>query len=603
VSVSVSKKTDNIELRLTAYHNCDDVQLFWRTTVDGQADAMIPRCLGFKIERKRKDRDGKWGRVEVLRNRVGFSDGSDIEDNAAAVYTTKPSSIWPFQRYDWTDHGANNGQTVQYNIKAMRLPEGGVAGEVELLEIAESGWTEAIAVSANSENGISAYFNRGMVMSQYVARIIREKNWKPEDILPHIKELEDPLRVFLSGELRKEMLKIIGEVWIDPCLELYAALYELNDRELIDGLKLLRERAHILLANGSDKDHDENLMARGELIKANVDVRDRLLRGKGLGHNKFAVVVKDKENAIKAWTGSTNWSSTGLCTQLNNGILIEKEAIAKEFLEQWHRLDNAGNCFTKKLIDANDNSPRSVGIDANDKSQRSDGKVDVWFTPMHKESTENVGPDLQALIKLVNNAKHAILFVMFEPGEKSELVSSILEMSKKIYVRGVKNTVKNSKETFSLHEKGRSEEFNTPVIQPQGIEKGFSAWVDEITRKQFITTEKHEGIGHAITHAKMIVIDPLDEDCKVITGSHNFSKSASEKNDENFIVIHGNRPLAEACAVSCLATYTHYRWRAYLKEMASAGKKPWSHLSASPNWQVDYLTKERKRYLGIWCPQ
>jgi len=368
-------------------------------------------------------------------------------------------------------------------------------------------------------------------------------------------------------------------------------LYELNDRELIDGLKLLSERAHILLANGSDKDHDENLMARGELIKANVDVRDRLLRGKGLGHNKFAVVVKDKKNAIKAWTGSTNWSSTGLCTQLNNGILIEGEEIAGIFHQQWHRLDNAGNCFTEKLIDANDNSPRSAG------------GVDVWFTPMHKKSTENVGPDLQELINLVNNAKHAILFVMFEPGDKSELVSSILEMSKKIYVMGVKNTVKNSKETFSLHEKGRSEEFNTPVIQPQGIEKGFSAWVDEITRKQFITTEKHEGIGHAITHAKMIVIDPLDEDCKVITGSHNFSKSASEKNDENFIVIHGNRPLAEAYAVSCLATYTHYRWRAYLEEMASTGKKPWSHLSPKADWQVDYLTEERKRYLGIWCPQ
>jgi phosphatidylserine/phosphatidylglycerophosphate/cardiolipin synthase-like enzyme len=479
----------------------------------------------------------------------------------------------------------------------MRLPEGGVAGEVELLEIAESGWTEAIAVSANSENGISAYFNRGMVMSQYVARIIREKKWKPEDILPHIKELEDPLRVFLSGELRKEMLKIIGEVWIDPGLELYAALYELNDRELIDGLKLLRERAHILLANGSDKDHDENLMARGELIKANVDVRDRLLRGKGLGHNKFAVVVAVEENkkyAIKAWTGSTNWSSTGLCTQLNNGILIEGKEIAEIFLQQWHRLDNAGNCFTEKLIDANDKSPRSAGC------------VDVWFTPMHNNFGKNeadAGTDLQALIKLVNNAKHAILFVMFEPGDKSELVSSIFEMSKNIYVRGVKNTVRNSKETFSLHEKGQSEEFNTPVIQPQGIEKGFSAWVDEITRKQFITTEKHEGIGHAITHAKMIVIDPLDDNCKVVTGSHNFSKSASERNDENFLVIHGNRPLAEAYAVSCLATYSHYRWRAYLEEKTRAHEKPWSHLSSDPNWQAEYLSKERKKHLDLWCKQ
>jgi phosphatidylserine/phosphatidylglycerophosphate/cardiolipin synthase-like enzyme len=594
VSVSVSKKTGNIELRLTAYHNCDDVQLFWRTTVDEQADAMIPGCLGFKIERKRKDRDGKWGCVEVLRNRVGFSDGSDIEDNAAAVYTTEPSSIWPFQRYDWTDHGANNGQTVQYNIKAMMLPEGKRIGIDELSEIAESGWTEPININAYCDNGISTFFNRGMVMSQYIARILREKRWKPKDILENIEKIEDPLRLFLSGEIRIEMLKLIKEVSKNTDLELYAALYELNDRELIDGLKSLRERAHIVLANGSDKKGDENAQARAELRSENVDVHDRMLGGKGLGHNKFAVVVNDKKNAIRAWTGSTNWTFTGLCTQLNNGILIENPEIAGIFLDQWNKLKDAGNSFTKELLNSNKKSPYSS----------KDATAEVWFTPIRlSRGSSSPGPDLQALIKIVESAKNAILFVMFEPGNNSELISSILNMSEKILVRGVENTVGKKGEAFSLHEKGKSQEFMTPIIQPEGVEDGFSAWIKEITRKEFITTGQHQGIGHAITHAKMIVIDPLDKDCKVITGSHNFSKSASEKNDENFIVIHGNKQLAEAYVVSCLAIYSHYRWRAYLKEMTSAGKKPWSHLSTKADWQVDYLTEERKRYLGIWCPQ
>jgi phosphatidylserine/phosphatidylglycerophosphate/cardiolipin synthase-like enzyme len=318
------------------------------------------------------------------------------------------------------------------------------------------------------------------------------------------------------------------------------------------------------------------------------------LRGKGLGHNKFAVVASvngDEKSAIKVWTGSTNWSFTGLCTQLNNGILIEDPAIAEMFLKQWNLLDNAGNCFTKKLIDANDRSPQSSG------------SIDVWFAPMHNNFGEDApGPDLKELIEMVLGAKRAILFVMFEPGEKSKLVSSILGMPDNIYVRGVKNTVANSSETFSLHEKGTSQEFRTRVIQPEGIKKDFSGWIGEVTREQFITTGKNKGIGHAITHAKMIVIDPLDEDCKIITGSHNFSKSASEKNDENFVVIHGNKPLAEAYAVSCLATYSHYRWRAYLKETASSGKIPWSHLSDNPVWQAKYLSSQRKKHLDLWCP-
>jgi hypothetical protein len=41
------------------------------------------------------------------------------------------------------------------------------------------------------------------------------------------------------------------------------------------------------------------------------------------------------------------------------------------------------------------------------------------------------------------------------------------------------------------------------------------------------------------------------------TGSHNFSSSASEGNDDNFVVIWGNHAMAEAYAAACLGTYRH----------------------------------------------
>ncbi len=581
--VNTSKTAEDIELSLTAYHNCDDVQLFWRAKVDGKMYEKIPRCLGFKIERQRMTKNNDWGKIEILKNRVGFSDNNASEK----AYLPMPSSIWPFQRYDWTDHGANSGQTVRYNVKAMYLPEGGVAGNDILLEIADSGWTEAITVSAKSENGISAYFNRGIVISQFLARLIQKNSWTLENIKEHVAKLNDPLRLFLSGELRTEMLKIIEEVLGDKDLELYAALYELSDEELITQLIKLQGRAHVVLANGSVKGGDGNKCAREKLRNSGVDVYNRCLKV-GLAHNKFVVVAKGG-TALKAWTGSTNWSTTGLCTQLNNGILIENSEIAKEFLDQWHRLANAGNKFTPELVNANDESPQKKNC------------AEVWFTRMHNRSKENgLGRDLQALVDLVKEAKHAILFVMFSPGD--EPLNSILKRSSHIYVRGVVNTISKSEEKFLLYgDKESAKEYKTAMVQPEGIKNGFSAWVEEVTRGQFLYPIEHPGIGHAITHAKMIVIDPLSDNCKVISGSHNFSKSASEKNDENFLIIHANRPLAEAYAVSCLATYTHYRWRAYLKEMATAGKKPWSHLSGDPDWQANYLSPERRKHLDLWC--
>jgi hypothetical protein len=68
----------------------------------------------------------------------------------------------------------------------------------------------------------------------------------------------------------------------------------------------------------------------------------------------------------------------------------------------------------------------------------------------------------------------------------------------------------------------------------------------------------------AIVHSKVIVIDPFSDQCAVITGSHNFSVSASEKNDENLVIVRGNQKLAQAYALHINGVYDHYSWRAFL---------------------------------------
>jgi phosphatidylserine/phosphatidylglycerophosphate/cardiolipin synthase-like enzyme len=73
--------------------------------------------------------------------------------------------------------------------------------------------------------------------------------------------------------------------------------------------------------------------------------------------------------------------------------------------------------------------------------------------------------------------------------------------------------------------------------------------------------------GHAIIHDKIIVIDPLDKErCTVITGSHNLGYKASYCNDENLLIIQGNRDLAISYAVHVIDLYDHYVMRARLEE-------------------------------------
>jgi len=576
------------QINLTVYNNCDDVQLFWCTKITDNKINGIPNCIGFSIERQRKDSAGNFGSTEILRNRVGFSI-ENISTDSDSI--SKPSNIWPFQSYKWTDYGANNNEILRYRIVALRLPSNGIPGTSILEEITASDWTEPIEVNANCNNNTYAFFNRGFVMSQFVARIARQNNWGPRDIKNHIKDMEEPLRRFLSGELRLALLGLLDEVIRNPDLELYAALYELSDEELISQLILLHQRAHIVLSNGSDKKGDGNADARKTLNNANVDVHDRILRTKGLGHNKFAVVFnKRTKKPIKIWTGSTNWASTGLCTQANNAILLEDEHIAKFYYDQWNNLAEAGDNFPPELVEENATSPKISG------------NTRVWFTRIRNKSKKNVGlgADLQELIDQVKTAKKCVLYVMFQPG--AEPLKTILNLPTNIIVKGTVSTLtSDNEEKFSLD--GNETTHRSELVVPEGITVNFSYWLKEVTRSEFLYPFQNPGIGHAITHSKMIVIDPLDKiNCKVITGSHNFSGSASEMNDENFVVISGNQKLAQAYAVACLSTYNHYRWRVHVKEKMGKGEKPWSHLSDKPTWQDTYnRDKELISMLKYWC--
>jgi phosphatidylserine/phosphatidylglycerophosphate/cardiolipin synthase-like enzyme len=105
------------------------------------------------------------------------------------------------------------------------------------------------------------------------------------------------------------------------------------------------------------------------------------------------------------------------------------------------------------------------------------------------------------------------------------------------------------------------------------------------------------GGGHAIIHSKVVVIDPFSADDVVITGSHNFSTSASSKNDEDFIIIRGDRPLAEAYAVNIMGAYAHYRWRALLTQV----RKPFNGLRDNAAWQAPMLRANQRdlRFLGV----
>src|SRR4029077_4680374 len=203
--------------------------------------------------------------------------------------------------------------------------------------------------------------------------------------------------------------------------------------------------------------------------------------------------------------------------------------------------------------------------------------------------------DLDYLKKLVQGAKKGILFTMFNPGD--EPLNTILQRQQAgVYVRGVVNQEpQKTRQQISVIKNAHPKQFFLDVVEPQGVKTAFASWASEVTRQEFIAN-----VGWAITHSKALVIDPFGPSPIVVTGSHNFSDSASQKNDDNFVVVRGHPKLAEAYAVACVNAYNHYRFRSYLIECKQAGKDPFSHLTDDPGWQAEYRKGDTLDDLHFW---
>jgi phosphatidylserine/phosphatidylglycerophosphate/cardiolipin synthase-like enzyme len=572
---------------LRVYANEDDALLFWSIT------APIPGCRGFAIERK-ITRSGQQKETRgFLPNRTAFQ-GEVIKQDANGQQILKPSTDWPFQRFSWTDHDANTGDTVSYRIVPMIRAKAG--GPLATLDHEATDFSVARTLGDVPKGAkYRPFFNRGFVMSQFMSRYLSEQHLSLKAFKDQIKDVggqdaEHTIRAFLSGDLRLEMKSLLDAAAKDGT-DIFAALFELSDDELIAGLVKLGKKAHIVLANGSvqqakgqtaedARKQDENKDARATLVAAGVDVDkdNRFISPGALGHNKFLVAVDKSGKAVRAWTGSTNWAPTGLCTQVNNGLLIDDAAVANVYLEQWHRLRAAGSGFPADLV-ASNSAPHKVSAD-----------VTVWFSRTSKEV------DLAALNDEVANAKQGILFLMFMPGGKGVLAAvSKRSTEPNLYVRGVVSELPNGLNDASVADvhlvTGTARnDLHLDIIQPEGVKNPMANFAAEVTHQQFTSQ-----VGHAIIHSKVLVIDPFSDHPVVITGSHNFSTSASDSNDENYIIIRGDKALAEAYAVNVEGAYQHYRWRAFLDQSNS----PFDGLVDNDAWQAPKL-KAAAVELGFW---
>jgi phosphatidylserine/phosphatidylglycerophosphate/cardiolipin synthase-like enzyme len=119
------------------------------------------------------------------------------------------------------------------------------------------------------------------------------------------------------------------------------------------------------------------------------------------------------------------------------------------------------------------------------------------------------------------------------------------------------------------------------------LDHGFEGWLQEMPIA---------GRGNILIHTKVVVVDFTTDSPTVISGSHNLSRPASEKNDENYLIIQGNRDLADSYGVEVMRIYDHYRARWVAEQVAKGEFKGGGVLSDTDAWTERYFKKDSLPY-------
>jgi phosphatidylserine/phosphatidylglycerophosphate/cardiolipin synthase-like enzyme len=584
-----------------AFANNDVVTIAW------SYGAKPEGCMGFALYRI-----DSTGAETALPSHAVFP-GETIE----AGQTT---AQFPVQKFYWKDVYARlvGDKTGNYTFRYKVVPLEGEPDALKPMASLPILTTNEVTVSGVCSPSLTAIFNRGLISTQHVSETLKGKV-STTSLLAAIKVPGNQLRKDLAGDILGTLTGFVARA--KKSGSIYAALYELTDVELVQSLEGIGNKLNIVLANivakpkpgGSEETPGENDDSESKLKASRATLLYRQPPSSHIVHNKFLIYVNASGVPQAVLTGSCNWTDTGLCAQTNNSIVIEDQTVAARYMAYWKKLQadeiahEAGSPFQDKPLRTFNGTGKNLNLD---KGTDDASTLTSYFSPNTPKArskargkTEPFPVDMKDLSDRVMAAKNAVLFLAFIPGTPSitEFAAAAQKANKDLFVRGCV-TSPDAAGNFYYDMKGTS-----PPKKQKGVKNPPAPQDSRVIAAQALGKTVPRGwqkellkAGFAITHDKIVVIDPFADDCVVVTGSHNLGYQASYNNDENLVMIEGNKKLAMAYATHVLDVYDHFAWRWTVEKGTSVD----ANLKTKPedwlNWYFDAQGNIKTAQLKFW---
>jgi phosphatidylserine/phosphatidylglycerophosphate/cardiolipin synthase-like enzyme len=363
-----------------------------------------------------------------------------------------------------------------------------------------------------------------------------------------------------------------------PDWALRAAVYEFQQDYV---LKVLRDVA----ASGADVrvifDARETAGDRGparrnwEAIRA-AGIEDlvipRTKNPSAISHNKFIILLRDGQ-PVQVWTGSTNLTDGGIFGHSNCGHVVRDPRVAEQYLRYWEKL--SGDPEMSRRLAEDEIRPWNDAEFAVPQNLPPQGCT-VLFSPRSNLDA------LNWYAERMDAARTAVfLTAAFGVNDQFEEVFE----REKDYLRYV--MLETEDEDM---ERLNSQPLNCIAIGNVLVENEFERWLAE----QLSDLNRHV----KYIHTKYMLIDPLGEDPIVITGSANFSDPSTRRNDENMLLIRGDRRVADLYLTEFIRLFNHFQFRMLARAREATGpENSRSFLAPDDSWKTRYYTPGTRQFL------
>ena len=520
--------------------------------------AVTPGLLGFAVERSDPATDERYFiyGFKVFRSVVP----NPTEDLVVTTFDH------PVQSFVWDDFTAEPGRQYEYLFHPLK-------GKPKNLDRSAPPVPISVRTEALTDGAHDVFFNRGVLSSQAYRR--KFGNQRPDSIEPPSKRREG--FAWLSRDLDEALLRFIKRTRRGDGL--LCCFYEFRYKPVADELVKAVERGVDVRLIVDAKDNgspgrpatgghkavparapfprDDNLKLLEEASFPEDRVVLRRARAANIQHNKFMVRLRGAQRKpVEVWTGSTNISTGGIFGQANVGHWVRDPTAAEQFQRYWKVLadDPGGTKDDDAATKRAKNSAFRRTVDALVDAPGSAAGIPVGVTPVFSPRSDTAMLDLYA--RLVDEAGDlSCITLAFGVGPQfKELLRDNTPASHLAFFLLERRDVPNPKSA-------------QPFIKLDARNNVYAAWGSYLQEplhqwaKETYTVALGVNTHVAFIHSKFLLADPLGDDPVVVTGSANFSVDSSKENDENMLLIRGDRRVADIYVTEFNRLFNHYYFR------------------------------------------